>query len=136
MARRRHATHHAHCDCFKWEVVIPGWHPTPLNKLLTCHWGKAGRMKKADKAVVFYAFRVLPKTVIPLAKGKRRVHLTIVLGKGQRALDPDNCLKSLGDALVACGALLTDSRQGVEWAPVQFERGEQPATRLLLEDMP
>jgi Holliday junction resolvase RusA-like endonuclease len=87
-------------------------------------------MKSADKEVVAWYM-----TTVPPATGKRRLLLTIVLGKGQRGGDPDAYYKSLLDALTTCGQLTDDNRQGVELAPVQFVRGATPATIIMLEDL-
>lgn len=120
----------------RWTVTIPAWHPVKDNELITSrHWGKAYRLKQADKRMVWYSFRVLPTRVIPRAKGKRRVTLTIVLGKGQRGGDPSAYWKSLLDALVDCEMLTDDNRQGVELMPVAYERAEKPATRIVLEEI-
>jgi hypothetical protein len=101
--------------CFT--INIPRWHPTPLNKLMKGHWSNGHQLKKVDRAMVAaYA------SGIPKAKGKRRVSLHIILGKGQRAADPDRQFKSLCDALVHAEMLVDDNRQHVELAPVTFSR--------------
>lgn len=110
-------------------VNIPNWHPTPLNKLINAHWTVASKRKKADSRLIATYMHHLP----PATK-KRRVTLTIVLGKNQRACDPDSYQKSIGDALVHSGQLKNDSHLWVEWAPVRFERGDM-ATIIQLEDM-
>lgn len=61
--------------------------------------------------------------------------MTIQLGKGQRAADPDGQWKVTLDALVKAGLLVDDNRQGVELMPVQFTRGAIKATEIVLEDM-
>jgi len=113
-------------------IRIDGWMPTPLNKYTDRHWAVRKRAKDADASEVALACRFHGTTV---AAVKRRVRVLIVLPKGQRACDPDAVQKSLGDALVKCGALKNDSRIWVEWAPVEFTRGERLTTFLTLEDM-
>jgi Holliday junction resolvase RusA-like endonuclease len=110
------------------EITIDNWHPVSVNKLINSHWAIASKLKKRDKVEIRYA-----SNHIPPAKGKRRVELIIELGKGQRALDPDNYAKSLGDALVASGLLVNDSHKWVEWSPVQFVRGKKKTTVRLYD---
>jgi len=111
-----------------YEIIIPDWHPVSANKLINSHWAVANKLKKKDKVEIRYASNHIPK-----ALGKRRVELIIELGKGQRALDPDNYQKSLGDALVAAGLLVNDSHKWVVWMPVQYERGKKKTTVRLYD---
>jgi hypothetical protein len=114
----------------RYSVTIPNWHPIKLNELLRGGWRIAHRLKNVDREIVAYAFWSMPK-----AKGKRRVTMTILLAKGQRAGDPDCYWKSGLDSLVACGALKDDRRQCVELMPVKFERATRAATIITLEDI-
>ena len=114
---------------------IPGWTPTPLNRLLGAHWGTAHKRKQSDKevigrAVLLYGLKWMPP------QGKRKVSMMIVLGPKMRAADPDSFWKSTLDALVSCGALIDDNRQHCITEPVQFCRGEYKATYITLEDVP
>src|SRR5512135_2122699 len=114
-----------------YRVIIPGWHPTLTNSLFG-HPMAAYRRKKKDTHQIWLAqlhYR------IPPAKGKRSVKLTIVLGKGQRAGDPDNYWKSFLDAATKARWILDDRRQCVETPPVQFERAELRATVVEIEDI-
>jgi hypothetical protein len=115
-----------------WRVEIPGWHPTPLNRLLECHWAKRGRLKKADYQVLALWCRLAR---VPEAKGKRVVRLHVVLGKGQRACDPDSFSKVLLDGLVAARMLVNDNRQWVECPPPTFSRAKEKATVITLEEV-
>jgi hypothetical protein len=94
-----------------WTLDIPRWHPSRLNELMGCHWGKRSRLKRADRQTVALLAK-LPG--IPKAPGPRRVSLRIVLKPRQRASDPDAYWKSTLNALVSCGLLLDDDRQTVE----------------------
>ena len=116
----------------EWRVTVPRWHPTPLNKLLKMHHMAAHRAKKGDMQMVAVYGRHVPKAV-----GKRRVRLILRLKKGQRGVDPDAPLKVALDALVAAGLLTDDNRQGVELAPVHYERGTETdwGTVIVLEDL-
>jgi hypothetical protein len=114
-----------------YTINIPRWHPAPLNKLMKGHWSNGHRLKKVDRAMVAaYASN------IPKAAGKRLVSLHIILGKGQRAADPDSQFKSLCDALIHAKLLVDDNRQHVELAPVTFSRDPKAwGTRITLEDL-
>ena len=81
----------------RYEFTIESWTPTPLNKLIGCHWATKHRRRKSDdKNVAGFAW--LAK--IPHATGPRSVKLVIGLAKGQRGYDPDAYQKSALDALV------------------------------------
>lgn len=103
-------------------LTIPAWHPTPINTWEGCHWSVRSKLKRLDREMVSaYAWR----TQIPRAKGKRRITLTIILGKRQRGCDPDAYWKLLLDAMKYAGLIVDDSPKWVELAPVQYERGER-----------
>ncbi len=111
---------------------IPSWQPTPLNKLLNCHWATAGRRKKVDKNLICgYCLH----NRIPIAQGPREVNLLIILGPKQRAPDPDAFHKSTNDALVHARMLIDDNRQFCRNGSVDFERGSERATVITLVDL-
>ena len=113
-------------------LTIPQWHPATVNQLLHSV-GSRIRLKKADRAIVAVYAR---QQQIPQATGKRRLAVRIILGKGQRARDPDSYFKSLEDACVHAGLLVDDSHQYVELAPVTFARDAQHwGTVIQFEDM-
>jgi hypothetical protein len=114
----------------RWAVELPG-HTARLNELIGS-WRKAARLKKRDRGTVALACRLAR---VPPAAGKRLASLHVVLGPRQRAGDPDCYFKSLGDALVACGALRDDNRQGVEWAAPTFSRGPKAGMVITLTDL-
>ena len=97
-------------------VFIPCWHPTPLNVLMKGRWVAAKR-KKWDRQILWAHFRDKPQ-----AMGKRSLKVTIVLGKGQRACDPDAYFKSLNDGLVKAKMLVDDNRQNLVQLPIEFNR--------------
>jgi hypothetical protein len=113
------------------EILIPKWHPIPLNKLLG-HWAQRHRLKKTDADLVAGYAR---QAGVPRATGRRRVSLRLTLGPGQRAADPDAYFKSTLDALTRAGLLVDDNRQGVEIGEVTFERGVEPSTAIGLVDL-
>jgi hypothetical protein len=115
-----------------YTLEVPRWHPSTVNQLLRSVRGRI-RLKQQDRQMIWSYCRLQQ---IPPAQGKRRVTLTIVLAPHQRAHDPDNYLKSLGDACVKAHLLINDSHLYVEWAPVIFERS--PAgwgSRITFEDL-
>ena len=111
-----------------YSIHIPDWHPATLNKLMRNRWASA-KLKKSDREIIAHYFRNVPK-----AKGKRFVHFTITLRKGQRAADPDAYYKSLLDSLVHAKMLMDDNRQGVEISQPAFIRGERMATLITIGD--
>lgn len=112
---------------------IDGFLPAPLNKLVG-NWQRASRLKAHDRDVIGRAFMVYG---IPKATGKRRVDLLLIMGKGQRACDPDAHTKSTFDALVACGALFDDTKNYVQLGDVKFARWDdaEPCTVITLQDL-
>jgi hypothetical protein len=114
-------------------LEIPRWHPATVNALLRSVRGRI-RLKQLDRQMIWSYCRLQQ---IPPAEGKRRVTLTIVLAPHQRAHDPDNYLKSLGDACVKAHLLINDSHVYVEWMPVKFERSSAGwGSRVRFEDLP
>lgn len=116
----------------KHTIHIENWHPTRINQLVGVHWGKAQRCKRADLQMIgAYA----AKYETPKATGRRRVTVTIALGKGQRGGDPDSYTKSLLDALVGLKLLVDDNRQWLELEPIKYERAANRSTTIELEDI-
>lgn len=110
-------------------ITIPNWHPMTINQLISTHWAISAKRKKVDCNLIRTYFHHLPA-----ATKKRRVSLTIVLGKGQRGADVDAYFKVLLDGLVQSFQLVDDSKKWCELAPVKFERGDI-ASIIMLEDM-
>src|SRR5271163_3036171 len=114
-----------------YTVTIHNWHPTRLNQLLTSHWATANRLKRSDIQMLgVYCYQAK----IPKAKGRRRIGIEIVLGKGQRGADPDAYYKVVCDALVRLGYLKDDSRHWLDLEPVRYSRGDK-ATVIKIEDL-
>lgn len=113
---------------------IPRWHPTPLNRLMHCHWSKKNRMKKADTHMV-HAYLVRADGKLKGRMVRRRVAVTIVLQPGQRACDPDSQQKSLLDALKHADAIVDDNRLWCEPVPPQYERDAEWGTVIVLQDL-
>jgi len=117
----------------EWTVEIPEWHPATLNGLIAGHWGKRKRIKSSDAEVLFgHLFRAH----VTLAKGKRHLSMTCVLAGRQKVRDDDNCWKSLLDGLTKVGALVDDAPDWISKDPVTFQRGDAPATILMIKDLP
>ncbi|MBY0527335.1 MAG: hypothetical protein K2R98_28320 [Gemmataceae bacterium] len=93
----------------------------------------ASRRKRQDKEMVGTYSRIAG---VPKAVGRRRVSLVVTLSRRQKRGDDDNWWKSLLDALVAAGQLVDDSPDWLERGSVAFQRGDPPATRIILEDLP
>jgi hypothetical protein len=112
-------------------LTIDGWHPSTLNRLLGCHWGKRSRLKRSDREMIGWSARLAGT---PPATGRRCVSLLLTLAPRQRAGDPDAYWKSILDGLVHAGLLLDDNRQNVELGAVVFGRGKTRATTIRLVD--
>ena len=113
-------------------LVLPGWHPTPLNRLLRGHWGRGAALKKADRERVFWESRA---QAIPKASGQRRVSLVLTLGPRQRGCDVDAYWKSLLDALTFARLIVDDGPRWCEIGEVTYERGECRGCVVILEDV-
>lgn len=115
-----------------YKVTIPDWHPPLLNQLLRQHWGKRHRTKKAAYEIVHCYCRM---AAVPVATCKRRVSLVITLSpKQRRPPDPDGFWKVLLDALVECGRLCDDGPKHCECGTVEYNRGDQQETVIVIED--
>lgn len=114
-------------------VTIPGWRPTPDNKIAGgTHWATRKRLKDADAEMVA-AYCTLAD--VPRATGKRRVQLQVVLVGRQKETDPLAYAKSLLDALVKCGRLVDDTSEYVEWVPPAYKRGAEASCTILLTEV-
>lgn len=129
----------------EWRVVVDGWLPTSLNKLIGNRYASA-RLKKTDARAIAKACLLQRVPPVALSTGekkarkalgivtrmggdpeprKRHVSLEIKLGKGERASDPDNLWKALLDGLKHAGMLFDDSRFWCSHdADITFSRGE------------
>lgn len=115
-----------------WTLCIPGWIPTPLNKLLTRHWAAAGRLKRQDQLTILDAVRAYG---VPPADTKRRVELTVIYPKGKRMYDKDAFDKSLHDALVTTGAIKNDSPAWLEAAEPVYARGDSLCSYITIQEV-
>jgi hypothetical protein len=116
-------------------LTIPHWIPVSTNKLLKAHWAARNKLKKKDANIIWG--RALEDR-IPTALQRRKVEIHFIL-KPQRGrpIDPDNCLKSLLDALVKCRMIIDDSQKWCWWVGPTIERGTKDfwGTRLILTDL-
>lgn len=114
-----------------YTLEIPGWMPTPLNKLMG-HWGTRSKNKAKDRSQISMALKVYN---VSKATGKRKVSIIVILPKGKRACDPDALHKSLLDGLVQGGGLVNDSKDWVAFTQPLFARGEYLCTYITLQDI-
>ena len=112
-----------------WRIEIQGWHPTLLNRLAGASIGHQTGIKRAD-AKQLYSHLL---GVVPEAKGRRLVRLTLVYRRQCDWPDRDNVWKSLLDGLVKIGALVDDGPEWVEADRPVFDVGGK-ATILEMED--
>ena len=113
-------------------LVIDGWHPSTLNQLMRCHWGKSARMKRADREIV-WAEALVQR--VAKAEGRRRVDLVIDVEKGQRRPDRDAWWKSTLDALVGAGLLVDDGPRWCVPGSVSYRRTGRRRTAIVLTDL-
>lgn len=114
-----------------WTVVIDGWHPPKLNQLMSGHWAKAAKLKKAANGVIR---RAVYLASVPVALGRRRIKISVyVEGRGRRP-DPDAFLKATLDALKHSGRIIDDSQEWCEWERPLILSGTK-RTEILIEDI-
>lgn len=116
----------------RWTVVIPNWHPTGLNELLCLHWAARRRRKRSDADLIaVYCGRAQ----VAAASRRRRITQRLTLAGNDRRRDDDNAWKSLLDSLVYARVLVDDGPDWVEKRPLEFERGRERKTTLVIEDL-
>src|SRR5690242_6557678 len=86
----------------RWEIVIAGWTPPSLNKVLWSHWAKVARIKKEAETEIEAGCLFAG---VKRAARKRRVTMTVTIHRGRCGLDDDNAWKAVLDGLVKAGAL-------------------------------
>lgn len=109
--------------------IVTPFQPPTLNQLMR------GKLRNRMSLSGWWRAIVAAYWHGPIAAGKRRVTITIILGPRQRGADPDAYFKAVGDALVRCGALADDCKEYVEWAPVVYERGKERGCVIELEEI-
>lgn len=114
----------------RWEVVIPGWCPPSLNRLLRRHWSVVSRAKREAEGKVAGACAAAG---VHRAMGRRRVSLSVFRADGKHA-DGDNLWKSILDGLVKVGALVDDGPRWLEAGPYLAAPGET-RTVIAIEDL-
>lgn len=114
-------------------IVIQNWRPWPDNKIAGgIHWAVRRKRKEQDANTVG-AYALIYR--VPPALDKRKVSLVVTLSGRQKPVDPLAYCKSLFDALVKCRMLIDDSQQFVEWGGIEFRKGKETATEIILEDV-
>lgn len=116
----------------KHELVIERWRSPSLNATLRSHWAARARAVKTAAALIGIE---AARQGVPKAKRKRRVSLRIALTPRQKPFDHDNSWKLLLDALVKAGLLIDDSPGWCETGAVEYERGPETKTVIVLEDL-
>lgn len=117
----------------RWQIVLDGFTPPSVNRLLTSHWAIGHRLKNAVKDRI--ACGRMMCGPIPDATGRRRVSVAVTVAGRGGMVDPDNTLKSLLDALVANRLIVDDSARWIEIGSVTVERGVVKRTVVTLEDV-
>jgi hypothetical protein len=115
----------------RWAIMIANWHPASDNiraKGLK-QWMRA---KKRDREII--RDWLCDYGRVPRATGRRR--LAVAISKSGPMLDPQNCLKSLCDALVSVGLLVDDGPDFLELVAPTAGRGKITSTTLTIEDVP
>jgi len=116
-----------------FQLVVPAATPS-LNKYAYSHW----RVRQRDKASwELWLMAAAHEAGATKATGKRRL---MIERHGRRALDPDNMIggaKGAIDVLRKLGLLMDDHDGAIELAArnVKLNKGEQPHTVFVLEDM-
>lgn len=115
-------------------LYLPNYTPRSDNELLSRHWSKRGKIKKADKELfAYYAM----EQGISAATTKRRISLRIVVPKGQRRMDTSNVKKVLFDSLKHAKVIRDDGPKWLEEGPVEYVRhdGELREVFIIVEDL-
>lgn len=115
-----------------WTIEIPGWTPPSLNSLLYKHWSVARRTKRAAMDVV--AGSCLEAGVTRAIR-RRRVSIAVTVKQRSHMLDGDNVPKSVLDAMKHAGAIVDDSAEWCELAPVEVRVGDRRGTVIFLEEL-
>jgi hypothetical protein len=113
---------------------IPGWLPTPLNRLMRTHWAKRNRVVRAEYYTIVLHART--QSIAP-ATGPRILRVELRLEAKDRERDGDACVKALRDGLVRAKLLVDDKPYYCRSAgdPVQVRVGPgEGGTLIELED--
>lgn len=116
----------------EWTFRVPGWTPTPLNRILYGkHWTIGARLKMDDFEMIAYYGRHVPKT----GNAKRSVSLHVVFPPKKRMPDVDAYAKSLLDALVSCCIIVNDSQHWCRMEPVSYSRGDMLCSFITVSEV-
>lgn len=114
----------------RWSVRIANY--TPASDNVRAKGVRAWlRAKRRDREVM--RDWLVTYCGVPPAAGRRRLALAMV--KRGPMIDPQNCLKSACDALVAVGLLRDDGPEFLELVAPTAVRGKVTSTRITLEDI-
>jgi hypothetical protein len=117
----------------RYVLDLPGFHPTPLNRVRGRHWSREHEAKRRDAIAYGWAAKVAD---CPRATGPRRVVLHLTgWARGGKLPDRDGFDKVLLDSLVRVGLITDDGPAGlVGRVEVTYERGPV-GTRVVIEDV-
>lgn len=129
LAERKPTTHG------RFEIWVPGWKPTSLNRLMYAKVSHRIKLKAYDSEMVGIACHLAN---VPKAACKRRVSLEITLGPRWRQYDDDNAWKAVLDGLVSCKRLVDDNAVWMERGSVIWHPRKSGAcgTMIILQDCP
>lgn len=116
-----------------WRLVIPDWNPPSVNRLLSAHWARRGRLKTAVADLIWMAAR---ESGITRATGRRRVSVEVIVTNLSHAPDPDNVWKALNDGLKRNGILVDDKAEYCVLGPAIPVKGDRKATIITIEEWP
>jgi len=116
----------------RWSLWLPTWHPPSLNVVRRQHWSKESRIKSAIAEHLYYTCM---QAKVTAAQGKRRLALTLVMGKGQRCIDRSNLGKLLLDPCVWIGMIRNDSPRWLSEPEAVYERAAEWGTRIDVSDV-
>lgn len=117
-----------------FHVAIPRTLPTPNSRM---HWSDRSPLVAQIRTAVAVQARIKRIALrVPVAIDKRSLRLQLIRGKGQKLLDPDNCvaaLKPVVDGLKDAGWIVDDSQKWLEYSADQA-RGKQPGVVVTVEE--
>lgn len=115
-----------------YRIFIPDWHPPRKN---VYNRGATYQARAARRRVMrLHTARMVDAYMhaykVPKADGKRRIQITVVMGKGKRAGDPDGYQECINDAMQDAGLILNDNHHKSEILQPKIDRAQGNATLI------